>query len=130
MPAFGAKRVETMGNGDTVKRRVSVVGAGNAARQGKAAVTVVERAPRPERGGNSRFAMASMRFACSGPGGLQEVYRSARVPDPAGRPLPNAFAAVELVGGLFHDSHPDGAGLTAGAVFGRMAGLRAAGRDA
>ena len=38
-------------------------------------------------------------------------------------------AAGEMVGGLFYDNYPGGSGLTAGAVFGRIAGAGAAGRD-
>ncbi len=63
-----------------VKRRVVVVGAGNAAlcaalaaREEGVAVTVLERAPRAERGGNSRFTMAAMRFAYDGLDDLREV---------------------------------------------------------
>ena len=36
------------------------------------------------------------------------------------------FAAGELVGGLFYNNYPGGAGLMAGAVFGRIAGRSAA----
>jgi tricarballylate dehydrogenase len=43
-----------------------------------------------------------------------------------GRPLSGLFAAGEIVGGLFHDNYPGGAGLMAGAVFGRIAGAGAA----
>ncbi|MBI3968248.1 MAG: FAD-binding protein [Chloroflexi bacterium] len=42
------------------------------------------------------------------------------------RPIPGLFAAGEVVGGLFAGSYPDGAALTAAAVFGRRAGLAAA----
>ena len=54
---------------------------------------------------------------------------NARVLDGTGRPIPGLFAAGELVGGLFYDNYPGGSGLTAGAVFGRIAGAGAAGRD-
>ncbi|MYA09354.1 MAG: FAD-binding dehydrogenase [Holophagales bacterium] len=59
-------------------------------------------------------------------GGLS-IDRRARVLDEDGRPIPRLFAAGELVGGLFYDNYPGGSGLTAGAVFGRLAG-RGAGR--
>ena len=59
-------------------------------------------------------------------GGLS-IDRRARVLDDDGRPIPRLFAAGELVGGLFYDNYPGGSGLTAGAVFGRLAG-RGAGR--
>jgi tricarballylate dehydrogenase len=42
------------------------------------------------------------------------------------RPIPGLFAAGELVGGLFYFNYPGGSGLTAGAVFGRIAGRSAA----
>jgi tricarballylate dehydrogenase len=41
-------------------------------------------------------------------------------------PIPQLFAAGELVGGLFYHNYPGGTGLTSGAVFGRMAGRNAA----
>jgi len=59
-------------------------------------------------------------------GGLS-IDRRARVLDDDGRRIPRLFAAGELVGGLFCDNYPGGSGLTAGAVFGRLAG-RGAGR--
>lgn len=37
-------------------------------------------------------------------------------------PIPNLYAAGELVGGLFYFNYPGGTGLMAGAVFGRIAG--------
>ena len=43
-----------------------------------------------------------------------------------GRPIPNLYAAGELVGGLFAFNYPGGTGLTSGAVFGRLAGRAAA----
>jgi tricarballylate dehydrogenase len=42
-------------------------------------------------------------------------------------PIPGLYAAGEMVGGLFYENYPGGAGLTAGAVFGRIAGTSAAG---
>ena len=33
------------------------------------------------------------------------------------------------MGGLFYDNYPGGSGLMAGAVFGRIAGANAAGRE-
>ena len=38
------------------------------------------------------------------------------------RPIPGLYAAGELVGGLFYHNYPGGAGLMAGAVFGKTAG--------
>ena len=58
-------------------------------------------------------------------GGLQ-VDTSARVIDTQGRAIPGLYAAGELVGGLFYENYPGGSGLTAGAVFGRIAGRGAA----
>ena len=46
--------------------------------------------------------------------------------DNEGRAIPGLFAAGELVGGLFYNNYPGGAGLMAGAVFGRIAGRSAA----
>ncbi len=42
------------------------------------------------------------------------------------KPIRGLFAAGELVGGLFYFNYPGGSGLTAGAVFGRLAGTAAA----
>ena len=42
------------------------------------------------------------------------------------RAIPGLYAAGELVGGLFYNNYPGGAGLMAGAVFGRIAGRSAA----
>ena len=41
-------------------------------------------------------------------------------------PIPGLFAAGEMVGGLFYFNYPGGTGLTAGAVFGRLAGRSSA----
>ena len=46
--------------------------------------------------------------------------------DTEGDPMPNLYAAGELVGGLFYFNYPGGTGLMAGAVFGRTAGHSAA----
>ena len=43
-----------------------------------------------------------------------------------GAPIPGLYAAGEIVGGLFFHNYPGGTGLTAGSVFGRIAGLAAA----
>jgi len=42
------------------------------------------------------------------------------------RPIRGLYAAGELVGGLFYGNYPGGSGLSAGAVFGRLAGTSAA----
>jgi len=49
-----------------------------------------------------------------------------RVLDIYDRPIPGLYAAGELVGGLFYHNYPGGSGLTAGTVFGRIAGREAA----
>ncbi len=58
-------------------------------------------------------------------GGLA-VDADAQVLDEDGAPMPGLYAAGELVGGLFYHNYPGGTGLTSGAVFGRIAGKRAA----
>ena len=58
-------------------------------------------------------------------GGLS-IDPSARVMNAAGRPIPGLYAAGEIAAGLFYDNYPGGAGLMAGAVFGRIAGRQAA----
>jgi tricarballylate dehydrogenase len=58
-------------------------------------------------------------------GGLR-VDADAQVLDRTGRLIPGLYAAGELVGGLFYHNCQGGSGLTAGAVFGRRAGARAA----
>ena len=42
-------------------------------------------------------------------------------------PIPNLYAAGEMVGGLFYFNYPGGSGLCAGAVFGKIAGDAAGG---
>ena len=44
-------------------------------------------------------------------------------------PIPGLYAAGEMVGGLFYHNYPGGSGLSAGMVFGRLAG-NSAGADA
>jgi tricarballylate dehydrogenase len=58
-------------------------------------------------------------------GGVRIDTRS-RVLDWSGQPIPGLYAAGELVGGLFYHNYPGGSGLTAGSVFGRLAGETAA----
>jgi tricarballylate dehydrogenase len=58
-------------------------------------------------------------------GGLRVDTRAA-VLDTEDRPIPGLFAAGELVGGLFYHNYPGGAGLMAGATFGKLAGEHAA----
>jgi tricarballylate dehydrogenase len=58
-------------------------------------------------------------------GGLK-VDTRAQVLDVDERPISGLYAAGELVGGLFYQNYPGGAGLTSGAVFGKTAGDSAA----
>jgi len=58
-------------------------------------------------------------------GGLH-IDGEGRVLNVAADPIPGLYAAGELVGGLFYFNYPGGTGLTAGAVFGRLAGSAAA----
>jgi tricarballylate dehydrogenase len=58
-------------------------------------------------------------------GGLK-ITPQGQVVDCELRPIPGLYAAGELVGGLFYHNYPGGAGLMAGAVFGRLAGRSAA----
>jgi tricarballylate dehydrogenase len=57
-------------------------------------------------------------------GGLK-IDSAGSVIDCEQRPIPGLYAAGELVGGLFYHNYPGGAGLMAGAVFGRLAGRSA-----
>jgi tricarballylate dehydrogenase len=61
-------------------------------------------------------------------GGLR-IDSAARVLREDGRPIPGLFACGEVAGGLFSGNYPGGSGLTAGTVFGRLAGLAAARGD-
>jgi tricarballylate dehydrogenase len=56
-------------------------------------------------------------------GGLA-ITEGGQVIDCEQRPIPGLYAAGELVGGLFYHNYPGGAGLMAGAVFGRTAAQR------
>ena len=58
-------------------------------------------------------------------GGLR-INVDAEVLDVDMQVIPGLFACGELVGGLFYNNYPGGAGLMAGAVFGRIAGSNAA----
>jgi tricarballylate dehydrogenase len=58
-------------------------------------------------------------------GGLK-IGENAQVIGTDWRPLPGLFACGEMVGGLFYDNYPAGAGLVSGATFGRLAGRSAA----
>ncbi len=58
-------------------------------------------------------------------GGLR-VTEEAAVLDTEDRPIPGLYAAGELIGGLFYHNYPGGAGLMAGATFGKLAGEHAA----
>ena len=58
-------------------------------------------------------------------GGLK-ITSGAEVLDTRDVKIPGLYAAGELVGGLFYYNYPGGAGLTAGSVFGRIAGRGAA----
>ncbi|MER7212835.1 FAD-dependent tricarballylate dehydrogenase TcuA [Streptosporangium sp. NPDC000239] len=59
-------------------------------------------------------------------GGLR-IDTSARVIDVTGEPIPGLYACGEIVGGIFYFNYPGGSGLTAGSVFGRIAGSAASG---
>ncbi|MEX2598571.1 MAG: FAD-dependent tricarballylate dehydrogenase TcuA, partial [Dehalococcoidia bacterium] len=54
-------------------------------------------------------------------GGLR-INRRGQVMDTSENPMPGLYAAGELVGGLFYNNYPGGAGLMAGSVFGKTAG--------
>ena len=58
-------------------------------------------------------------------GGLK-ITSGAEVLDTRDVKISGLYAAGELVGGLFYHNYPGGAGLTAGSVFGRIAGQGAA----
>lgn len=58
-------------------------------------------------------------------GGLA-ISPQAEVLSEDGPPIPGLYASGELVGGLYYNKYPGGTGLTAGAVFGRIAGGAAA----
>jgi tricarballylate dehydrogenase len=58
-------------------------------------------------------------------GGLR-INTKAQVLNTDYEPIQGLYAAGELVGGLFYFNYPGGSGLTAGAVFGRIAGTEAA----
>ena len=58
-------------------------------------------------------------------GGLR-INEHGAVQDTSDRTIPGLYAAGEIVGGLFYENYLGGAGLMAGAVFGRIAGASAA----
>ena len=58
-------------------------------------------------------------------GGLK-IIPSGEVLHESDRVIPGLYAAGEMVGGLWHDNYPSGGGMMAGAVFGRIAGTKAA----
>ncbi len=60
-------------------------------------------------------------------GGLK-INNRAQVLDTEENPLPGLYAAGELIGGLFYNNYPGGAGLMSGSVFGKIAGY-SAGQD-
>ena len=57
-------------------------------------------------------------------GGLR-INTQGQVQDTQEKTIPGLFAAGELVGGLFYQNYPGGAGLMAGAVFGKISGRSA-----
>jgi tricarballylate dehydrogenase len=59
-------------------------------------------------------------------GGIKIDAHHANVMSAEGSPIPGLFAAGEVIGGLFYFNYPGGTGLTAGSVFGRIAGQAAA----
>jgi tricarballylate dehydrogenase len=58
-------------------------------------------------------------------GGLR-IDPDARVIDVDGAPIRSLYACGEMAAGIFYFNYPGGSGLTAGAVFGRIAGRNAA----
>jgi tricarballylate dehydrogenase len=60
-------------------------------------------------------------------GGLR-IDEHARVMAAGNRPIEGLYAAGETVGGIFYHNYPGGSGLTAGTVFGRIAGASATNR--
>jgi tricarballylate dehydrogenase len=58
-------------------------------------------------------------------GGIR-ITPQAEVVNAEGSVMPGLFACGEIVGGLFYHNYPGGTGLTAGSVFGRIAGTNAA----
>ena len=71
-------------------------------------------------------------FAYSVTGGITFTFGGLKIDENAQvigtdwRPLPGLFTCGEMVGGLFYDNYPAGAGLVSGATFGRIAGRNAA----
>ena len=61
-------------------------------------------------------------------GGVK-INNRAQVVTNSQEPIPGLYAAGEMVGGLFYHNYPGGSGLSAGMVFGRLAGA-SAGQDA
>jgi tricarballylate dehydrogenase len=58
-------------------------------------------------------------------GGLK-TNEKAQVIDTSDRPIKGLYAVGEVTGGFFYHNYPGGAGLTRGAVMGRIAGADAA----
>ena len=58
-------------------------------------------------------------------GGIR-IDTNAQVINADGPPIGGLYATGELVGGLYYVSYPGGAGLMAGSVFGKIAGVNAA----
>ena len=58
-------------------------------------------------------------------GGIR-ITPQAQVVSTEGTVMPGLFACGEIIGGLFYHNYPGGTGLTAGSVFGRVAGTNAA----
>jgi len=59
-------------------------------------------------------------------GGVAIEAGTAGVVSEEGKAIEGLFCAGEMIGGLFYGNYPGGSGLTAGAVFGRLAGQSAA----
>lgn len=58
-------------------------------------------------------------------GGLH-ITKKAQVLHEDTTPIEGLYAAGEIIGGLYYDNYPGGAGLTSGSVFGKIAGTQAA----